>query len=89
MTKTIFDPTLHLVQQLAEQEITLRAVDSTDNQGEPCEHCQTYRHVNTATLYGRDGDWNRITADCCVFCIPAVAAEKFHPLYGVRAEVAR
>jgi hypothetical protein len=89
MTKTVLDPTLRLVQKLAEQEVTLRAVDHTDNEGEPCEHCQMRGRANTVTLYGYNGDGERITVDCCVHCVPAVAGEYFHPLYGVRAEVAR
>lgn len=89
MTKTVLDPTLYLVQQLAEGEVTLRAVDHTDNQGEPCAHCQTLGHVNTATLAGFDNDGERGSADCCVYCIAAVAAEWFSPLYAVVAQVAR
>jgi hypothetical protein len=89
MTKTLLDPALHLVQAISEQEITLRAVAHTDNQGEPCEHCQVSRHVNMVTLHGFDSAGERTTADCCAACIPAVATEYFHPLYGIVAEVAR
>lgn len=88
MTKTVLDPTLYLVQQLAELEITLRAVDRTDNQGEPCQHCQTLGHLNTVTLNGFGPDGERGTADCCVHCIPA-ASGWFNPMYAVVAEVAR
>jgi hypothetical protein len=89
MTKTVLDPTLYLIRQLSELEVTLRAADHTDNQGEPCRHCQAYGHVNTVTIHGFDTNGERTTADCCVFCIPAVTSEYFHPLYGAVADVAR
>jgi hypothetical protein len=89
MTKTLFDPVLYLVQQLAEGQIALRSVDHTDNEGEPCQHCQMGQHVNNVTVYGFDDGGERTTADCCVYCIPAVAAEYFDSCYGVRAEVGR
>jgi hypothetical protein len=88
MTKTVLDPTLYLVQQIAELDITLRAVNSTDNQGEPCQHCQVLDHHNAVTLHGFGPDGEAGTADCCVHCIPA-ASEWFNPLYSMVAEVAR
>lgn len=89
MTKTLFDPALYLVQQLAEGRITLLAVDHTDNEGEPCQHCQMGQHVNNATVYGFDDEGENTTADCCVHCIPSVASEYFDICYGIRAEIAR
>jgi hypothetical protein len=89
MTKTLLDPTLYLVQQVSELDLTLRPVDTTDNQGEPCQHCQTTGHQNMVTIYGFDTNGERTTGDCCVYCIAAVAAEYFSPLYGLVAEVAR
>lgn len=89
MTKTIVDPTLMLVQQLSELRIMLRAVDATDNQGEPCEHCQDQRRANGVTLYGTDKDGEHSTADCCVQCIPVVVFEHFNQNHTILAEVAR
>jgi hypothetical protein len=93
MTKTVLDPVLQLVQQIAEQDIMLRAVDKTDNQGEPCRYCVDDQIVNVGrnmvTLHGFGPDGERGTADCCIRCIPAVASEWFSPLYAVVAEVAR
>jgi hypothetical protein len=83
------DPVLYLVQQLSELDAKLHAVDSTDNQGEPCQHCGVPLHRNAATIYGFDGAGERTTADCCVRCIPAVATEYFDALYAMRIEVAR
>lgn len=89
MTKKVLEPALWLMQQLSELEVQLRAVDRTDNQGEPCQYCEVHGHVNMVTLHGFGSDGERGTADCCVYCVPAVVAEWFNPMYATVAEVAR
>lgn len=55
--------------------VTTKLVDRVDNQGEPCEVCQTEGRFIDATVYGVElGEFANlfIARDCCVFCVPNV-----------------
>jgi len=55
-------------------------VARVDNNGEPCEVCQTEGYVIDCTVYGLAGDSFGpmtalfVTVDCCAVCVPAVIA---------------
>jgi len=84
----IDDAIYAFARQLAglDKAIQMRAVGSVDNEGEPCEHCNLIGRTIQATLHG-DRDRERITADCCIPCIPAVAASGFDAEVTVVAEI--
>lgn len=68
------------------QPIKFRAVSHVDNMGEPCEYCELFGREIEATLYGSQ-EGNRASADCCILCIPAVAASEFDAEVTVVAEI--
>jgi len=55
-------------------------VARVDNDGEPCEVCQTEGRTIDCTVYGLAGDSFGpmtalfVTVDCCAVCVPAVVA---------------
>ena len=77
---------IDFAQALARLGLDLIPVTRVDNQGEPCEHCQLLGRDIAATLYGIQ-DGREDTADCCIPCLPIVAAE-FDQNQSIRAEVA-
>lgn len=69
--------------------VTTTLVAEVDNQGEPCESCQTEEHVVDATIYGTSaGGHVDLTTDCCLCCVPGMILT-MSPLYPVTVEMAR
>ncbi len=59
--------------RMSDFSVSMRVVDSVDNQGEPCERCGEVDAVNAATVYGRSYmDIIDLTTDCCAACVPDV-----------------
>jgi len=67
--------------------VATKLVDRVDNQGEPCEFCQTEGRYVDATVYGFVVTvGTQMAVDCCVFCVPVVISG-MDPLISITVEL--
>ena len=71
MTHPFQDVTVPMAQRdvLSSYLIRYVAVDTVDNQGEPCEKCGLNGARVECNIYAYDMDGNQLTADACSECV--------------------